>query len=100
MDYGYMIIDNYHKIQCDKSTQTEDKELEKLKSDNMKLLNDIKEISKIISVMAKINEKDVDIDTIKKKLTVLVNREIRMHHAIPFINIDSIGKMKMNRIDL
>jgi hypothetical protein len=86
--------------QIEQSTQTEiikeNIALNKYKEDNIilkiknsKLENDYKELIVLISSFIKIDNfnKDIDINNIKEKLALLVNRQVRKHNIFPFINI-------------
>lgn len=59
----------------------------KLTNNNTRLVNSFNEVSKLLVNFTKININTPEIDDIKAKLTVLVNRELRMKCPFPFINI-------------
>lgn len=97
-DYNYIEI-NSKSIQTDDntkeiSTQTDNdeiiylkKELLKLQTANIKLVNNFRDIAQLINVFTKIDLNNPQIDIIRTQLTILVNRELRMKYPFPFINL-------------
>jgi hypothetical protein len=73
-------------------------EIGKLKIENSRLQSYIKEICQLVGIMTKVNgdNTEIDIDKIKRSLTIMVNREIRQHTPIPYINIDYLSNPKKN----
>jgi hypothetical protein len=61
-------------------------ELHTLKIKNASLERNIKDISGLLNSFMKINIDNPKIDEIRNQLTVLVNRELRLHHAVPFMS--------------
>ena len=61
-------------------------ELDTLKIKNASLEKNIKDISGLLNSFMKINIENPKIDQIRNQLTVLVNRELRLHHAVPFMS--------------
>lgn len=97
-DYNYIEINskfiqtNYNTKEI--STQTDNdeiiylkKELLKLQTANIKLVNNFKDIAQLINVFTKIDLNNPQIDIIRTQLTILVNRELRMKYPFPFINL-------------
>jgi septal ring factor EnvC (AmiA/AmiB activator) len=75
------------------------KELSKAKSENARLTQNIIEIANLIAVIAKVSDPDPNLEKVKEKLALIVNREIRMHKPIPFIS-ESLLKYKPKNISL
>jgi len=67
-------------------------ELNRVKAENARLLCDIKEICMLVGIAKITGDNDIDMDKIKRHLTLIVNREIRQHTPMPFINVDSLSK--------
>lgn len=62
-------------------------EITKLKNENTRLFNDLKEVTHLLHSLIKINPKHPEISNIKANLAVIVNREIRTKSAFPFIQL-------------
>jgi hypothetical protein len=80
----------------DASTQTEisninmenlSNELTALRIKNSNLEKDLSTVSNLLKQYASINKDNPQVDEIKTKLALIVNREIRQHHVFPFISI-------------
>ncbi len=59
---------------------------QKLLNENMKLLKNFNEMVTLVNTIIKIDSSNPNIEEIKSKLAVLVNREIRLHMAFPFVS--------------
>ncbi len=59
---------------------------QKLLNENMKLLKNFNEMVTLVNTIIKIDSSNPNIEEIKTKLAILVNREIRLHTAFPFIS--------------
>jgi hypothetical protein len=64
----------------------------KLSNDNTRLINSFNEVSKLLVNFTKININCPEIEDIKTKLTILINRELRMKCPFPFTSI--LSKLK------
>lgn len=62
-------------------------EIESLKIKNSRLETNFKEICNLLVMFTKIDVENPEIDKIRRQLTILVNRELRMHYAFPFVNL-------------
>jgi hypothetical protein len=62
-------------------------EIESLKIKNLRLEGNFKEICNLLVMFTKIDIQNPEIDKIRRQLTILVNRELRMNYAFPFVNI-------------
>lgn len=62
-------------------------DIEALKIKNLRLEKNFKEICNLLVMFTKIDVENPEIDKIRRQLTILVNRELRMHYAFPFVNI-------------
>lgn len=62
-------------------------EIEALKIKNCRLESNFKDICNLLVMFTKIDIKNLEIDKIRRQLTILVNRELRMNYAFPFVNI-------------
>jgi len=63
------------------------KENLKLKQQINNLTTNFNELLQLVSNLIKIDSSNSEIETIKRNLTIIVNRELRMKYAFPFINI-------------
>lgn len=61
-------------------------EIATLKIKNASLERNIKDISGLLNSFMKIDVSNPKIDQIRNQLTILVNRELRLHHAVPFMS--------------
>lgn len=62
-------------------------EIESLKIKNSRLEKNFKDISNLLVMFTKIDIKNPEVDKIRRQLTILVNRELRMNYAFPFVNL-------------
>ena len=62
-------------------------EIEALKIKNCRLENNFKDICNLLVMFTKIDVENPEIDKIRRQLTILVNRELRMNYAFPFVNL-------------
>ncbi len=67
-------------------------DIEALKIKNSRLETNFKEICNLLVMFTKIDIQNPEIDKIRRQLTILVNRELRMNYAFPFVNI--LSKIK------
>lgn len=79
-------------IQIEKDLEKEKKYNQKLLAENLKLIKDFKEIMYLVNSLVKIDSSNPNIEEIKNKLVLIVNREIRMHLAFPFVNLSRYSK--------
>lgn len=61
-------------------------EINTLKIKNASLERNLKDISSLINSFMKIDVSNPKIEQIRNQLIILLNREIRMHHAVPFMS--------------
>jgi len=61
-------------------------ELNTMKIKNASLEKNIKDISGLLNSFMKIDIANPKIDQIRNQLAVLINRELRLHHAVPFMS--------------
>jgi hypothetical protein len=97
------IIKSFAPFSQDATTQTEiqmqfderkndiihqlENEINVLKIKNAKLETNFREISGLLASFTKIDTDNPELDTIRQKLILLLNRELRMNYAFPFSNI-------------
>jgi len=62
-------------------------EIIKLKTENNRLIADLKEVTLLVHSLIKVNPKHPEIGNIKANLAVIVNREIRTKSPFPFIQL-------------
>jgi hypothetical protein len=62
-------------------------EINVLKIKNAKLETNFRDISGLLASFTKIDTDNPELDTIRQKLIILLNRELRMNYAFPFSNI-------------
>ncbi len=79
-------------IRLEKDLENEKKYNQKLLAENLKLIKDFKEIMFLVNSLVKIDSSNPNIEEIKNKLVLIVNREIRMHLAFPFVNLSRYSK--------
>lgn len=60
-----------------------------MKYDNKKIKQNYNELLQLVMLITKLDINNPDIDIIRNKLTILVNREIRLKYVFPFTNIFS-----------
>lgn len=58
-----------------------------LKIKNANLERNVKELTALINDYMKINSSNIDVENLKNKITILLNRELRMNYPMPFSNI-------------
>jgi len=64
------------------------KENIKLKQQITNVTNNFNELLQLVSHLVKIDNLNPEIESIKRNLTIIVNRELRLKYAFPFININ------------
>lgn len=62
-------------------------EITSLNIKNSRLEKNFKEICNLLVMFTKIDVENPEIDKIRRQLTILVNRELRMNYAFPFVNL-------------
>lgn len=62
-------------------------EIQALKIKNSRLENNFKDICNLLVMFTKIDVKNPEIDKIRRQLTILINRELRMNYVFPFVNL-------------
>lgn len=76
-------------------TQTDDdssfnllkQENEILRIKNVNLERNMKELTSLVSDYMKLNVDNIDIEYLRNKMTILLNRELRMNYPMPFSSI-------------
>lgn len=63
------------------------KENAKLKQHLANITTNFNELVQLVSKLTKLDNTNPEIDQIKRNLTIIVNRELRLKYAFPFINI-------------
>lgn len=62
-------------------------EIASLKIKNSRLEKNFKEICNLLVIFTKIDVENPEVDKIRRQLTILVNRELRMNYAFPFVSL-------------
>ena len=58
-----------------------------LRIKNVNLERNIKELTGLVADYMKLNPENLDVDLLRNKMTILLNRELRMNYPMPFSSI-------------